>query len=131
MNNVLINFLKENLNRIFTKKPRFFAIWQWITGLLMAVTGLPGLLASMNINLPAALTTWENKIVAVCAAGFFLSSQLTSASPVVAVTKDGTVLKATDENKLPFTSSVEILKSQQNLVPNSDVTLAEVKEVTK
>lgn len=112
MNNVLINFLKENLNRLFTKKPRFFIWWQWLTGGLSAVTGLPSLLTTMGVSLSPHLAVLENKFVAACAIGFFLASQLTSASPVVAVTKDGTVLKATDADKLPFTSEVEVKKSQ-------------------
>lgn len=129
MNNVLIAFLKENLNRLFTKKPRFFIWWQWLTGALSAVTGLPGLLAMLNVNLPAHFAALENKFVAACAAGFFLASQLASASPVVAVTKDGAVLKKTDPQALPFTAQVEVKKAQDAEIPNTATTLAEVKKV--
>ena len=127
MNNVLIAFLKENLNRLFTKKPRFFIWWQWLTGALSAVTGLP-YVVSLFGTLPPPLLALENKIVAACATGFFLASQLTSASPVATVTKDGAVLKQTDADKLPFTAQVEVTKAQQDLVPNAAVTLADVKK---
>jgi hypothetical protein len=128
MNNVLIAFLKENLNRLFTKKPRFFIWWQWLTGALSAVTGLPGVLESINVTLPETLAHYENKIVAACAAGFFLASQLTSASPVATVTKDGAILKQTDASALPFTAQVEVKKAQDAQVPNAAVTLEDVKK---
>lgn len=128
MNNVLINFLKENLTRLFTKKPRFFIWWQWLTGAMTAVTGLPGVLQMMNVTLPPSLSVLENKAVAFCAAGFFLASQLTSASPIATVTADGAVLKQTDASALPFTAQVEVKKAQDAEVPNAAVTLADVKK---
>jgi len=127
--NQLLAFLIELANRLKTKKPRFFIYLQWLTGAMGAVTGLPGLLTTWGITLPPAATVLENKFVAACSVGFFIASQLTSASPVAAVTKDGAVLKQTDPVKLPFTSSAEIKKSQDAQIPNSEVTLAEVKEV--
>lgn len=127
--NMLLSFLIELVNRLKTKKPKFFIYLQWITGALGAVTGLPELLTSWGIVLPSATLVLENKIVAACSIGFFIASQLTSASPVAAVTKDGAVLKQTDSKDLPFTAQTEVKKAQDAQVPNTAVTLAQVKEV--
>jgi hypothetical protein len=126
--NPLFNFLVELLNRLKTKKPKFFVYLQYVTAAMGAVTGLPELLTSWGVTFPPELTLLESKAVAFCSVGFFIASQLTSASPVAAVTKDGAVLKQTDSDKLPFTAQAEIKKAQDQQVPNTATTLAEVKE---
>jgi len=110
--NQLLTFLQELVNRVRTKKPRFFVYLQWITGAMGAITGLPALLASWGITLPPVMMTFENKLVAACSTGFFIASQLTTASPVAAVTEEGDVLKQTDAGKLPFTAQAEVKNVQ-------------------
>lgn len=128
MQNPLLSFLVELFNRLRTKKPRFFIWLQWLTGAASAVTGLPTLLTSWGVHLSPAMSVMENKFVSACTLGALIASQLTSASPVIAVTKDGIPIKATDASKLPFTSEVEIKKAQDSMIPNSSSTLAETKK---
>jgi hypothetical protein len=126
--NQLLNFLIELFSRLRTKKPKFFIVLQWLTAFMGAVTGLPALLIQWGVTLPPALTILENKFVAACSVGFFIASQLTSASPAATVTSDGAVLKQTNAAQLPFTAQVEVKKAQDDQVPNSSTTLAEVKK---
>lgn len=128
-NNLLLAFLVELMNRLRTKKPKFFSYIQYGTGVMAAITGLPDLLVKWGITLPPALMIFENKFIAACSVGAFIASQLTSTSPVAAVTKDGAVLKQTDADKLPFTAKSEVKKAQNDLVPNTSVTLDQVKNV--
>lgn len=127
-NTILLDFLKELVQRIRTKKPKLFIVLQWITGVLGAITGLPSFLAQFGITLPPAATILENKYVAWASIGFFIASQLTTSSPAVTVTKEGAVLKETDASKMPFTAKSEVKRAQDAQIPNSTQTLAEVKK---
>jgi len=124
----LMDYLKELLQRLKTKKPKFFVVLQIITGVLGAITGLPAFLAQFSIILPPAALVLENKYVAWASIGFMIASQLTTSSPAATVTKDGVVLTKTDEKKLPFTEKVEVKKAQDDMVANSTRTLEEVKK---
>lgn len=126
--NQLLAFIVELFSRLRTKKPRFFIWLQWITGAASAVTGLPTLLTSWGVQLSPALSVLENKFVAACTLGALIASQLTSSSPVETVTADGAVLKQTDASKLPFTAETEVKKAQDAQIPNSSVTLAQIKK---
>jgi hypothetical protein len=126
--NQFLSFLVELAQRLRTKKPRFFIVLQWLTGVLAGVTGIPSFLAQFHITLPPAATALENKYVAWAAIGFSLASQLTTANPAATVTADGTVLTETDAKKMPFTKQAEVKKAQDNEIPNSTSTLAEIKK---
>lgn len=106
-NNLFINWLAENLKRLFTKSPKFFLVWTWVSGLLVAITGIPEALDFFGVILPPALEVLANKAVAMASGGAFFMSLLTTQSTPVALTNDGEMLKKTDENKLPFTSRCE------------------------
>ncbi|HSY76875.1 MAG TPA: hypothetical protein VK890_08465, partial [Bacteroidia bacterium] len=93
--NQFLSFFIELAQRLRTKKPRFFIVLQWLTGVLAGVTGIPSFLAQFHITLPPAATALENKYVAWAAIGFSIASQLTSATPAATVTADGTVLTQT------------------------------------
>jgi hypothetical protein len=125
--NQFLNFLVELVSRLRTKKPKFFVYLQYLTGFMGAVTGLPALLIQWGVTLPPAATVLENKFVAACSAGFFIASQLTTANPIAAVTKDGAVLKQTDAVVMPFTAQHEVVAAQKAEIPNTTTTLAEVK----
>lgn len=115
--NQFLNFLIELGNRIRTKKPALFVRLQWITGVLGALTGLPSFITgTLGFTIPPVYHTLESKIIASICTGFFIASQLTSASTVTA-TKDGAVLKATDADKLPFTAQIECKKAETTGVP--------------
>jgi hypothetical protein len=126
--NQILNFLVELFSRLRTKKPKFFVYLQYLTAAMGAVTGLPGLLVQWGVSLPPAMTILENKFVAACSVGFFIASQLTTANPTATVTADGTVLKQTDPSKMPFTAQTEVKSAQDNRVPNSSATLAQIKK---
>lgn len=107
MNNPLISFIAENLNRLFTKSPKFFKVWLWIAGLTSAITGLPGALATFGIILPSPWDITANKTVAIAATVAWFMAKLTTQSKIVDVSKDGTPLKETNVDKLPFTAQAE------------------------
>lgn len=128
MQNQFLSFMIELLNRLKTKKPRFFIWIQFVTAFMSAVTGIPALLIKWGVVLSPPWSTLENKFVAACSIGAFIASQLTSATPAATVTKDGAVLKQTDASALPFTAEVEVKKAQQDQIPNSSITLADLKK---
>jgi hypothetical protein len=104
--NMLIAFLQENIQRLFTKSPLFFKWWQIITILLMAITGVPEALLYFGVVLPPDIAFFANKIIAAAALGALLMSKLTTQSKAVGVSEIGTVLKTTDK-QLPFTLQAE------------------------
>lgn len=58
MNNALFQFIAEFSVRMFSKKPKFFAIIQWISVTIGSVGALLAYLHSANIPLPE----WTAKI---------------------------------------------------------------------
>ena len=127
-NNKFMDFLVELVSRLRTKKPKFFAILQWIVTILGAITGIPAWLQAYNIVLPPPINVIANKWVAVASIGFLIASQLTTQSKTSTVTADGDILKQTDAKQLPFTAKNEVVKAQINQVPNSSSTLEEIKK---
>lgn len=105
--NIVIAFLAELLKRFFDKSPKFFRIWQGISGVAAIVTGLPEFLTLFNIVLPAPFDILTNKFIAAVSAGMFFMSTLTSQSqPIV---EDGKT--KIDEKKLPFSAQHEANKN--------------------
>jgi hypothetical protein len=125
--NQLLSFLIELVQRLRTKKPKFFVYLQWITSVFAAITGIPSFLAQFGIVLPPAATALENKYVAWALIGFTNASQLTTAPPAATVTADGKVLTLTDQSKMPFTAAKEVKSAQDAQVKNSTATLAQIK----
>lgn len=117
MTNPLILFLSEIFTRLKTKSPKFFQIWQLISGIVVAVSGLPGFLQMLSITLPPQFLVLENKTVAVAASVAFLMSALTTQGTSVVVDGSGTVLKKTNEKNLPFTAQVEQKSAEKTNVP--------------
>jgi hypothetical protein len=103
----MITFLQELFMRLSAKSPKFFKVIQFVSLLAAAVTGLPGLLQEMNINLPDWAEVLQNKSVAWASATSLFISMLTVQAKPVSKTEDGEILKKTDEKKLPFTSQSE------------------------
>ena len=107
MNTQIILFLKENLQRIFTKSPLFFKIWSTISGLLVLVTGIPELVNSISgvITIPEV---WNASITLAVAwasrAALFMSLLTTQSEPMLI---RGDVVKVTNADKLPFTALAE------------------------
>lgn len=107
MQNNLLLFVQELIQRLFTKSPVFFQIINRISLALILVTGLPGFFEELGINLPDWATVLQNKIIAWSAIVSAIISKLTTQSTPIAVTSSGEVLKKTDEKKLPFTAKSE------------------------
>lgn len=107
-NNLFIAFLKELFLRFSTKSPKFFKIFQLISGVCAAVTGIPEVLTSFGVHLSPELMSLQNKAVAYASMGVLFTSLMTTQSKPAATQEDGTILKKTDENKLPFTAANEV-----------------------
>jgi hypothetical protein len=109
-------FLQELFMRFKTKSPKFFQIIQWISASLVMITTLPTLLdeiEAFGITFPDIVYSHVTIAVRYASIGIFLISMLTTQSKPAGVTEDGTVLKKTDETKLPFTAGDEIKKAEK------------------
>src|ERR1700749_3516368 len=107
MTNPLIAFLQEILTRLISKSPKFFRVWQYITGAVTAVTGLPGALSLLHITLPHPFDTFANNTVAICGALAYFFAKLPVENTALKLTADGAVIKKTDADKMPFTAQSE------------------------
>lgn len=105
--NPLVLFLRELFFRFKTKSPKFFKVWQIITGALMLITGVPGVLELLTIPVPDVWNAVMQKTIAKVAAGMFFMSLISTQSKTIGVTKDGQAVKQTNPNLLPFTSMLE------------------------
>lgn len=112
--NPLLSFLQEIFTRLKAKSPKFFVVWQWIFGVITAITGIPGFLAMFHVNIPHLFATYIDQAVSIATSALWLMSKMPVAPPVVAVTTDGHVINRTDNAKLPFTSEVEKKQAYTN-----------------
>lgn len=105
----ILTFLQENLQRLFTKSPKFFRIWTLVSGALVLITGLPDLINSLpfDVHIPDLWNARVTTAVAWASRAAFFMSLLTTQSVPVGVTAGGNVIKVTDQTKLPFTAAVE------------------------
>ena len=112
--NMILKWLGENIQRLFTKSPLFFKIWQIISLILIAISWVPDLLNLIpGISIP---DLWNVQITLVVKyasfVALFMSSLSTQSKAVGVTTKaaggipSGTVIKTTDV-KLPFTVQAE------------------------
>lgn len=115
MNNILILFLKENIQRLFTKSPLFFKIWSTVATVLVLITGIPELINYLSgaITIPEAWSPQITQAVAWASRAALFMSLMTTQSTPSAQTLDGTILKKTDEKKLPFTARHEEKQSKK------------------
>jgi len=107
MNNLFLKWLQENVQRLFTKSPKFFVWWQRIAGALLILTTVPEFLQMFDVELGPPFNTYLSKGVMIASATILWMARLSSQSTPVAITKDGEVLKKTDSEKLPFTDIQE------------------------
>lgn len=101
------SFLIEFVLRFTAKSPVFFKILQ----LVSAIVSLGGVFVSnaerwFNWQVPDH-TANLLKDAALVALGIFTASMATADTRAIGVKDDGTILKATNEKKLPFTTKVE------------------------
>lgn len=76
-NNLLLAFLQEFFQRLRKKSPTFFKIISTISAVVALLSGLPGLLQELHINLPGWAEIFQNRIVAICSTVAFFISKLT------------------------------------------------------
>jgi len=112
--NMIIKWLGENIQRLFTKSPLFFQIWQIISFILIAITWVPDLLNLIpGISIPDLWNTQITLVVKYASLATLFMSSLSTQSKTVGVTNkaaggipSGTIIKTTD-TKLPFTVQAE------------------------
>lgn len=118
MNSTIVLFLKENLQRLFTKSPLFFKVWTFISLVLVLITGVPELVNAISgvITIPELWNIHITTAVAWSSRAALFMSMLTTQSAVVAVTTGGVPLKQTDAQSLPFTAAAEVKVSEKATV---------------
>jgi hypothetical protein len=116
-NNMALDFLREFLNRLVTKSPRFFKILQVIFGLLTFVSYVPSMLQRwFGVEVPGSTITLLEDI-AKYSAGFFAALLLPVKQVPVAQTPEGEAIKVTDEKKMPFTAKAEAKAIEETVPP--------------
>lgn len=115
MNQAIVKFLQETLQRIFQKSPTFFKWWQIITGVLTCIAGIPFLMTNLGITLPEPFATMSNKAVTFAGGGAFFMSLMAVRQVPVAQTEEGKGIVVIDEKKLPFTAKSEEKKVQETV----------------
>lgn len=101
-------FLRETVNRFLQKSPKYFATWQKIGIVIVALSTLPDAIKEIpNVVLPPWAIVISAWIVKVTGAAIFIWSKLTVDSPVIAGTD---LKKPTDPTVLPYTAEAEKAK---------------------
>ena len=75
------DYIKELFKRLFSKSPRFFVVLQYISIIAFVLTGLPGIIEEMGIELSDAMEVLQNKVVAVASAVSYFISRLAVIDP--------------------------------------------------
>lgn len=102
----LTAFIKELINRLGAKSPKFFVIISKIAILCGLITGLPGLLVQFGITLPPDMLLLQNKVVAWAAVIAALISKLTVANATTLI-NETRALPFTEDNQIPKVVSIK------------------------
>ncbi|HEY5391070.1 MAG TPA: hypothetical protein VIJ57_03060 [Hanamia sp.] len=110
----LIAFLQENLQRLKTKSPKFFRVWNFINSVILLFSGIPTILNMINISsldviLPNSATKIVLKIIAFSAAWGLFMNKLTVKSSHEVVEDSGVLIQKPCDS-LPFTAKKEPAK---------------------
>lgn len=73
-----MNFLTETIKRFLSKNPSYFKVINIILGITIVLTGLPDVLAELQITLPSWASVFASKTIAVAAIVGRLLTQLTT-----------------------------------------------------
>lgn len=119
-NNLLVKYLAEFIMRFGQKTPKFFRILSIVATVAAALTGLPGLLDYLGVNLPEWASVLQNKIVGVSTTTVALLSMLSVDTKPIAETESGEIIKKSNEEALPFTAAVE-KKETSGMLPPAEV----------
>jgi hypothetical protein len=80
-NNVLFQFLAELVSRLFSGKPKFFVIIQWVSVVVGAVSVLVNYLTSSGVVLPDWTQTVSDMSVTVGSVVAIIMAQLPKKDP--------------------------------------------------
>lgn len=107
-NSQFINFFVELILRFFGKTPQFFRIVQ-VAMLVTALIGfIPEINAMLGIEIPIKFEKTFNLVLKVAGVLGVIFAQIVNQPQLIAKTQtDGTVLKVTNPEKLPFTAKSE------------------------
>lgn len=114
---IILDFFKEMINRIGSQSPMFFKVLQ-VVGASLTLAGY----------IPSMLQQWFNvevsgSVIKVCetvaqyATGFFASSMLAAKPATVGQTEQGSIVKVTDEKRMPFTAKSEQKQAAKEIPP--------------
>jgi hypothetical protein len=126
MNPTFLNWLRETLQRLLLKSPKFFKIWSWFWGAVMFISGIPYLLTQFGVVLPEPFASLSNKVAATAGLiGLFMSSMTVKTAPV-AQTEEGKAITVLPTGKLPFTEKseaqeVEATKPPPPVIPTEEI----------
>ncbi len=99
--NPIYSWLSETVQRLFSKSPAYFKIWNIILAILALAPQLPAALAYLQITLPSPWAPVVNRLISGAALLMLFMSKLT--------VKDATAIAAdTNSPKLPFTASKDL-----------------------
>lgn len=131
MNPTFLNFLREALERVFQKSPKFFKWWQIISGIFTVLTGIPWALEQFNITLPPPFDAMANKAIAFFSAGALFMAQFPVKATAVAQTQEGKAVTVLDTNKLPFTEKSEAKDVKETVPPPPVADVPEPEDIPK
>lgn len=98
----IVKYVAELISRLFSKTPAFFKVIQVVSVLVTIVTGLPTILESVGITLPAPFSSLESKVVAIAGLVSLFISSLPVSTPVA--TSGQAVASSA---ALPYTATAE------------------------
>lgn len=100
--NTVVAFFAELVGRLFSKTPAFFKVIQIVSTVVAVITGLPTVITSLGITLPASIVGLENNVIAICGLVSLFISSLPVSTPVAT---SGTATSSSAA--LPFTATKE------------------------
>lgn len=123
----LISFFTEVFNRLNSKSPKFFVVWQWFFAILTIITLIPQGLTLIGIELLGTQLNIISRVVAGATSLLWFMSKMPVKPTVLTLTTDGAVLQKTSEQKLPITAKDQ----KKEAVNNGLVGSAPLNEVLK
>lgn len=113
----IIDFITEAINRLRTKSPKFFFVFQLIGAILILLGYVPWMLNRWTPLTPSAYFINFCTDVSKYASGFLLAALFAVKTPVVAQTEEGDAVKVTDDKKMPFTAKAETKVIESTVPP--------------
>ena len=123
----LISFFTEVVNRLNSKSPKFFVVWQWFFAILTIITLIPQGLTVIGIHLLDTQMNTISHVVSGATSLLWLMSKMPVKPTVLTMTTDGAVLQKTSEQRLPITAKDQ----KKEAIDNGLVGTSPLNEVLK